>query len=494
MRTRQMQPGLRLGLAAFTVAALLAAGGLLTASAATSSPPPVSAQVVNAPKPDTFADLIAAVKPAVVNISTSRGVTPAGMEGSVPPSFGDGSPFEEFFHRFGQRAPGGEEPTLQGAGSGFVVDADGYVVTNNHVVDGAEQISVTLDDGTTYEAELRGVDPKTDLALLKIDAPKALPWVEFGDSDATRVGDWVVAIGNPFGLGGTATTGIVSARGRDIQAGPFDDFLQIDAPINRGNSGGPLFDTSGRVVGINTAIYSPNGGSVGIGFAIPASLASGIVEQLKADGQVERGWLGVSIQGMDDDIAAGLGLEKPNGALVAEVVPGSPADEAGLRAGDVITSFAGEPVEKVKDLTRLAASTAPGSRLEVGIWREGKGQDLSVELGSSTEDSPQPAVRHASAKGKLGLSLAPLTAADRQRQGLADDVEGVVVADVAPGSPAARKGLRAGDVIAMVGAKPVGSPDDVVREVAKAREADRPTVLLKVVRGNQSRFVALGLA
>jgi serine protease Do len=308
------------------------------------------------------------------------------------------------------------------------------------------------------------------------------------------VGDWVVAIGNPFGLGGTATTGIVSARGRDIQAGPFDDFLQIDAPINRGNSGGPLFDTSGRVVGINTAIYSPNGGSVGIGFAIPASLAAGVIEQLKADGQVERGWLGVSIQGMDDDIAGSLGLEEPKGALVAEVVPGSPADEAGLRAGDVITSFAGEPVEKVKDLTRLAASTAPGSRLEVGIWREGKGQDLSVKLGSSTEDSPQPAVRHASAKGKLGLSLAPLTAADRQRQGLADDVEGVVVADVAPGSPAARKGLRAGDVIAMVGAKPVGSPDDVVREVAKAREADRPTVLLKVVRGTQSRFVALGLA
>jgi len=444
--------------------------------------------------PNTFADLIEAVKPAVVNISTSRGVTPAGMEGAVPPSFGNGSPFEEFFRRFGQPDPRGEHRTLQGAGSGFVVDADGYVVTNNHVVDGAEQITVTLDDGTTYEAELRGVDPKTDLALLKVDSDEPLPWVEFGDSEATRVGDWVVAIGNPFGLGGTATTGIVSARGRDIQAGPFDDFLQIDAPINRGNSGGPLFDTSGRVVGINTAIYSPNGGSVGIGFAIPASLAAGIVEQLKSDGQVERGWLGVSIQGMDEDIAAGLGLEEPSGALVAEVVPGSPAEAAGLRAGDVITSFAGEPVETVKDLTRLAASTPPGSDREVGIWREGEGQVLRVELGSSTENSPEPAVRRASAKGKLGLSLAPLTDADRQRQGLADDVEGAVVADVAPGSPAARKGLRAGDVIAMVGSKPVANPDDVVREVAKAREADRPTVLLKVVRGTQSRFVALGLA
>lgn len=494
MITRHMRPGLRLGLAAFTAAALLAAGGLLTASAATSSPPPVSAEIPRSPMPETFADLIAAVKPAVVNISTRRGVTPAGMEGPVPPSHGNRSPFEDFFRRFGQPAPGGEHRTMQGSGSGFVVDAAGYVVTNNHVVDGAEQITVTLDDGTTHEAELQGVDPKTDLAVLKIDAGEPLPWVEFGDSDQTRVGDWVVAIGNPFGLGGTATTGIVSARGRDIQAGPFDDFLQIDAPINRGNSGGPLFDTSGRVVGINTAIYSPNGGSVGIGFAIPASLAAGIVDQLKADGQVERGWLGVSIQGMDEEIAGSLGLEEPRGALVADVVPGSPADEAGLRAGDVITTFDGEPVEKVKDLTRLAAGAAPGSRLGMEVWRDGEGQSLSVELGSSTKDSPEPTVRRASAKGKLGLSLAPLTDAERQRLGLADGVEGVVVAEVAPGSPAARKGLRPGDVIAMVGSKPVESPEDVVQEVARVRDANRPTVLLKVVRGTQSRFVALGLA
>lgn len=273
-----------------------------------------------------------------------------------------------------------------------------------------------------------------------------------------------------------------SARARDIHSGPFDDFLQIDAPINKGNSGGPLFDTDGHVVGINTAIYSPNGGSVGIGFAIPSSLAAGVVEQLKANGRVERGWLGVSIQGMDEEIAQSLGLDEAKGALVADVVSGSPADEAGIRAGDVITSFDGDQVEKVKDLTRLAAAAEPGARLGIGVWREGETTALNLRVGSSTKDSPEPATPRVASKGQLGLSLAPLTPKDRQRHGLADDAEGVVVAAVAPGSPAARKGLRPGDVIAMVGQTPVTSPEDVVRLVEMARDADRPSVLLKSLK------------
>ncbi len=392
---RNRRPGWRVGL--LTAAGLFAGAGLVTAVSATGAPtaPPVSVPKAATPAPDSFADLIAAVKPAVVNISVRAAVTPTRLEGSGPQPFGPGSPFEDFFRRFGQPMPDGTPRMVQGSGSGFVVAADGYVVTNAHVVDGAQEVTVTFVDGTTRPAEVRGVDPKTDLAVLKIETDEALPWVEFGDSDAARVGDWVIAIGNPFGLGGTATTGIVSARGRDIQAGPFDDFLQIDAPINQGNSGGPLFDTTGKVIGINTAIYSPNGGSVGIGFAIPASLAAGIVE-------------------------------------------------------------------------------------------------LKVQVGSSADESP--AAPRVAAHGKLGLSLAPLTDAERQRYGLADDVKGAVVAGVTPNSPAALKGLQAGDVIATVGRQPVASPDDVVREVAKAREANRPSVLLKIVRGTQSRYVALGLA
>lgn len=491
MTFRSRRPGVRLGLAAAAMAAVFALSGLMTSADAT--PAAHAALSPDVDRPESFADLIDAVRPAVVNISITKGVTQAGLDAPGQMPYGQGSPFEEFFRRFGQPRPDGHGGMVQGSGSGFVVDSTGFVVTNNHVVDGAEEIKVTLDDGTTYPAELQGVDPKTDIALLKIEPEGALPYVEFGDSDGTRVGDWVVAIGNPFGLGGTATTGIVSARARDIQAGPFDDFLQIDAPINKGNSGGPLFDTKGRVIGINTAIYSPNGGSVGIGFAIPASLAEGIVDQLKSNGLVERGWLGVSIQGMDEEIAASLGLDDPKGALVAEVVPGSPAAEAGVREGDVITSFDGQPVEKVKDLTRLAAASQPGTRLDLGVWREGEPSSLALEMGSSTKDSPEVRPRLAS-KGQLGLSLAPLTAADRQRHGLGDDVEGVVVTAVAPGSPSARKGLRPGDVVTMVGQKPVDHPGDVVREVEKARSAERPSVLLKVVRGSQSRYVALGLA
>jgi serine protease Do len=486
--------GWRFGLGAVALAVAFAAGGLFTAAADTTPPAPLGVEAPQPPTPDSFADLIAAVKPAVVNISTTRGVTPAGMEGPGQTPFGPGSPFGEFFRRFGQPLPAPENRVVQGSGSGFVVSPDGFVVTNNHVVDGAEEVTVTFDDGTAYQAEVRGVDPKTDIAVLKIDTDAELPWVQFGDSGAARVGDWVVAIGNPFGLGGTATTGIVSARGRDIQAGPFDDFLQVDAAINRGNSGGPLFDLNGRVIGINTAIYSPNGGNVGIGFAIPSSLAEGVVRQLEADGRVERGWLGVSIQGVSEEIAESLGLEDAKGALVAEVVPGSPADQAGIKAGDVIVGFGDEPVDGARDLARHAAGVDPGQRVAVSVWREGETVELPVKVGSSASEPRVAEAAPALQKGQLGLSLAPLTPEVRQRNGLAEDVEGAIVAQVVPGSPAARKGLRPGDVIAMVGQQPVASPDEVVREVDRAREADRPSVLLKVVRGSQSRYVTLGLA
>ena len=301
---RSRRPSWRLGLVAAAVAATFAVSGLLTSVTAT--PAPVALPSAAAPAQGGFADLIQAVKPAVVNISVKAAVTQARLNGPGPRPFGPGSPFEDFFRRFGQPLPHGGQPhgqqMVQGSGSGFVIAAEGYVVTNSHVVDGAEEVTVTFDDGTVHSAEVRGVDSKTDLAVLKIETDDSLPYVEFGDSDAARVGDWVIAIGNPFGLGGTATTGIVSARGRDIQAGPFDDFLQIDAPINRGNSGGPLFDTSGRVIGINTAIYSPSGGNVGIGFAIPSATAEAVIAALKIHGHVERGWLGVRIQAVTNEI------------------------------------------------------------------------------------------------------------------------------------------------------------------------------------------------
>ncbi len=373
-----------------------AAGGLILAGAIvwwqlTPAPhvqasTPVDQLIGPVGTPASFADVIAAVSPAVVNISVSKAVSrrvPRGGMPSIPP----GSSFEEFFRRFFERQSltQGQGPLVQGMGSGFVVGPEGYVVTNNHVVEGADAITVTFDDGTRYEAELRGTDPKTDLALLKIEVDEPLPYARFGNSDRMRVGDWVIAIGNPFGLGGTATTGIVSARGRDIQSGPFDDFLQIDAPINRGNSGGPLFDIAGQVVGVNTAIFSPNGGSVGIGFAIPAAQAEPVIEQLRSTGHVERGWLGVQIQTVTEDIASRLGLDSALGALVAGVVPESPAERAGIRTGDVIVGINGNEIERVKDLIRLVAGARPEDEVHLELWRGGETLALDVVIGESKE-------------------------------------------------------------------------------------------------------------
>ena len=469
--------------------------------------PSVDHGLVPVSTPTSFADVIEAVKPAVVNISSSapapsRYMGPApGMPFPESP-FPGGPSMEEFFRRFFERqsapAPGAEMPEVRSMGSGFIVDPEGLVVTNNHVIDGASEIVVILNDGERHPAELVGRDPKTDLALLKIEVEEPLPYASFGDSESMRAGDWVIAIGNPFGLGGTATTGIVSARGRDIQAGPFDDFLQIDAPINQGNSGGPLFDTAGRVVGVNTAIYSPNGGNVGIGFAIPASLAEPIIDQLRDDGYVERGWLGVQIQQIDEEIAEGLGLESANGALVASVVPESPAEAAGLEPGDVIVGFEDVEIEDIKDLTRQVAAVRPDSEVELRVWRDGETVELEVDLGENPDDLAAKAGTTGGEAGEstasLGLSLMPLTAESRQRFGIEKEVEGALVASVAPGSPAARKGLRPGDVILRVGQQAISDPSGVVEEVDRLRDAERPSVVFQIARGGEQRFLALPLA
>ncbi len=341
-----------------------------------------------------------------------------------------------------------------------------------------------------------GPIPRPISALLKVDSKEPLPYARFGDSASTRVGDWVVAIGNPFGLGGTATAGIVSARGRDIQSGPFDDFLQIDAPINRGNSGGPLFDLSGRVIGINTAIYTPNGGSVGIGFAIPSNLAQPVIDDLRTSGRVERGFLGVTIQQVDDDIAKGLGLASPKGALVASVVKGGPADKAGIRAGDVIVSVDGSEVDHVKELTRKVAEEAPNHDVPIEVLRNGKRESLEVRLGETPTDNPTATATatagatspHASARS-LGIKLAALTPDMRQRLGVGEDVSGAVIVEVDPSSGAAQKGLRPGDVVLMVGQTPVTSPEQTVEEVEREKSTGRETVLLRILRDGQAIFV-----
>ena len=451
----------------------------------------------------SFADVIEAVSPAVVNIAVTKVESaPTGWQFSTPtPGTPRGpqqfqSPFD-FFQRFFEGDPRQFQRRSEGQGSGFLIDASGYIVTNNHVAGDADEITVTLQDGRKFEAELVGSDARTDLALLKIEDGGSLPYVALGDSDQARVGDWVVAIGNPFGLGGTATAGIISARGRDdvrLSEWSYIDYLQLDAPINFGNSGGPVFNTAGEVVGVNTAIFTPNGGNVGIGFAIPSNQVTDIVAELRETGTVERGYLGVSIQSLDEDLAASLGVDEARGALVSEVVEGSPAAEAGVQPGDVVTRFNGEQVRDATALSRLVAAANPSESARLTVWRDGRSRELTVELGEAPNASVAlnrgPGAQGGT--GAAGLTLKALTPQDRAQLELPSDVEGVLVTGVAPDSPAAEKGIRAGDVITRINREPVTNVADAAAALNAARQGNgNGTALLLVRRGDAQQFVAL---
>ncbi len=482
---------------------------------------PAAAQNAHTPAPaGGFADLAERLLPAVVNISTTQIIRPdkgdkgdqgqsgpQGRRGPDIPQFPPGSPFEEFFKewfdRQGRNNPDAAPRRMQSLGSGFIVDSAGYVVTNNHVIDDADEIRVTLHDNTQLTAKLVGRDTKTDIALLKVDSSKPLPAVKFGNSDTARVGDWVVAIGNPFGLGGTVTVGIVSARARDINAGPYDDFIQTDASINRGNSGGPMFNLAGEVIGINTAIYSPSGGSIGIGFAVPSALAKNVVEQLRKYGHTKRGWLGVRIQTVTDEIAEYLGLGKARGALVAQVTDKGPADVAKIKAGDVIIKFDGREVSEMRRLPRMVAETPVGKIVDVVVWRSGKEIPVKVKLQELEENeqlASAPATTGPANKAPtkaeptvdaLGLSLTQITPEARERYEVPEKTKGVLITKVADGSPAAERDLRAGDVIVEMGQEEVTSPDQVVKKVNEARSAGKKSVLMMVERRGEQRFVGL---
>jgi len=448
------------------------------------------------PLPESFSDLVQKVTPAVVNISSTHQADSGDMMPDMPFQFPQGSPFEEFFKQFRQQ--NNQRPhKVVSLGSGFIVDPSGYVVTNNHVIDGAKDIEVTLNDGKEYPAKLIGTDPKTDLALLKVDAGRPLPAVPFGNSDETKIGDWVLAVGNPFGLGGTVTAGIISARGRDIDNGPYDDFLQIDAAINQGNSGGPTFDEQGEVVGINTAIASPNGGSVGIGFAIPSNLAKPIIAELKSQGHIDRGWLGVAIQEVTPDLAQGLGLSKPEGALIATVQPNSPAASAGLKAGDVVERFGDRIIEEPKDLSRAVAATAAGSVIPVRIWRGTEEQIVDVKVAAldQSADQQQPSIGQnptgEAATGLiLGAQLAPVDDQVRQRFNLEKGTTGAVIISMEDNSPLADAGLHPGDVILRINDQAVKSPDDVSEAVKKLDGAKKSLAML-IRRDGDDHFVAV---
>ena len=447
-----------------------------------------------ADRPDSFADLAERLSPAVVNISTTMVVRENGRP--QLPQFPEGSPFEDFFREFEDR--GERSRRAQSLGSGFIIDSAGIVVTNNHVIENADEISVVLANDESFEAEVIGRDAKTDIAVLRIDpGDSKLTAVSFGDSDGLRVGDWVMAIGNPFGLGGTVTAGIVSARGRDIGSGPYDDYIQTDASINRGNSGGPLFNLEGEVIGINTAIFSQTGGSVGIGFAISANLATQVVSQLQDYGRTRRGWLGVFIQEVTEDIADSLGLEEAKGALIASVTETGPADEAGLQAGDVIIRFDGKEVSKSRDLPRIVAETPVEATVDVDVVRDGKMRTLSVTLGEleqaenggllSRSGKTDPA-EETTLEG-IGLAVAPLTAELAEEYGLTADENTIVVVDVTEGSPAASKGLQPGDIIRRLNQSAISSVSQLVEGIAKAKESGRKGVLMLIESEGQTRFV-----
>jgi len=513
---------------------------------ATAAPQPAPSIQAGAPNngPASVADLAEGLLDAVVNISTSQNVKDDEGVGPAPRA-PDGSPFQEFFNDFFDKKQGnkGGNHNVSSLGSGFVIDPTGYIVTNNHVIEGADDIEVNFANGSKLKAKLIGTDTKTDLSVLKVEPKSPLKSVKFGDSSTMRIGDWVMAIGNPFGFGGSVTVGIISGRGRNINAGPYDNFIQTDAAINKGNSGGPLFNMKGEVIGINTAIISPSGGSIGIGFSVPSELASGVVDQLREYGETRRGWLGVRIQPVTDDIADSLGLDTAKGALVAGVIKGGPVDDGSIKAGDVILKFDGKTVSEMRDLPRVVAESTVGKEVDVVVLRDGKEQTVKVKLGR-LEDSDQAAAsgdaapdgsqddgvitpdpgenndmdepdsgdqaqpapgapapdQHqgqvspdaATPKNVLGLSLSLLSAETRKAFGIAESVDGVVVTEVTPGSASAEKGLKPGDVIVEVAQEFMKSPDAVAAKVKSLKQEGRRNAQLMIASANGDlRFVAV---
>lgn len=466
-----------------------------------------------------FADLIEGVSPAVVHVSTEGFIRQRSLGrrgGRGQQDFGDiPSQLEDLLRRYGIPSPRQQQPQAEndqeeddsekktqplGIGSGFIISADGYVVTNHHVIDRADKIIVTLTDGTEYEATIKGSDPRTDLALLKLKDAKKLPYVPWGNDKASRVGDWVLAIGNPFGLGGSASTGIISAIGRDINAGPYDDFIQVDAAINRGNSGGPLFNMSGEVIGINSMIYSPTGGSVGIGFSIPASLAKGVIGQLQKTGGVQRGWIGVSIGQITEDLAALFKRPNQEGALISQVLPDSPAQKSGIKAGDIILKFNGERIKEVRDLPKAVAQADVGSEHKVQIWRKGKKQTIKIVTEAfpsdtvASEEPEEAPVAKVDTDEDLGADFAKLNDANRSQFRIADDVEGVLVVSVESGGLAEKNGLRAGDVIVQFGiSNEVQGADDITRAYKEAKKAGDDSIAVLISRRNGNGFLGFEL-
>ena len=519
------RPARRRWLRSRAAAAGIGLGAVLAlAPLAGAQPPPAAGGATPIPTPavpqQSFAPLVKRVLPAVVNISVTESAKADQMSEQLPEQFRN-SPFDQMLRRFFDQQQGDNEDDNGGQhwhrfggtpddgdlkrialGSGFIIDAQGRIVTNNHVVGDASKVEVTLQDGSKYTAKIVGRDLRTDLAVLKINADKPLPYVTFGDSDAAQIGDWVVAVGNPFGLGGTVTTGIISARGRDIHTGQFDDFLQIDAPINRGNSGGPTFNLSGEVVGINTAIYSPNGGSVGIGFAVPSNVAQKVVSQLEEHGKVERGWLGVQIQEVTPAIAASLGLPNDHGALVAMVTANSPSAKAGLKQGDVILAFNGTDIGKLHDLPRAVGNTAPGSKAELTLWRDGNRTTVDMTIGEAPEnpqvaaagggEQEQPAdnAEHADV---MGLHLSALSGDARHELHLGTDVHGVLITRVENGSAADNLGLSRGDVIVSINQQPVHSPQEAADRLKEIANSSNKSALLLLNRHGVTQYLGLDL-
>ncbi|MDY0884280.1 DegQ family serine endoprotease [Dongia soli] len=481
-REAVMQYVLKLGFFAVAVAALLSSGaGIAQARSA----------------PESFADLAEKSLPSVVNIATTQTISADSQMQDL----------DEMFREFLDRRQGAKPRPRKATslGSGFIIDPNGYIVTNNHVIENADEIMVVMHDDTELKAKLIGRDPKTDLALLKVDVKKPLPAVKWGDSTALRIGDWVLAIGNPFGLGGSVTAGIVSAHQRDINAGPYDDFIQTDASINRGNSGGPMFNMEGEVVGINSAIFSPSGGSVGIGFAIPSNLAKSVIDQIRQFGHPRRGWLGVRIQSISEDLAEGLKLPSVKGALVAGITPSGPADKAGIKQGDVVLRFDGKDVTQMRGLPRMVAETPVNKKVDVVVWRKGQEMTLSVTLGELDENAEEAAVsendedsqqqekpdQSSSKITALGLELAAIGDKQRQDFDLGEDVTGVVIVDVDPDGPAAEKDLRPGDVIVEVDQKAVETPKEVAARIKTAQDNGYRVVTLLVDRQGESQWIAV---